>query len=293
MRSIPILIVSVGLFLACTSKPERPRLEPPVVLSCQESCGANGDCPNGVCCLDADACGEANRCVECAANGDCADGSLCHEGSCVGCLADKDCSGETSVCNVPQESGAPLRAGAALYSCVQCGDDAQCSGGQICSTTGSCKCGEDKQCTEAGLKLCRNEGCVCSDDSGCPDGAQKCIAGICVACAEDDQCAEGQKCFSPDSKTAYCGCTSNDQCADGKLCNVDNGKCVTCLQDSNCADSTSGKVCNTTNGSCVQCTDAKQCGGKDQKCTDNVCTCAAASDCKAEAATADLKWVCE
>jgi Cys-rich repeat protein len=310
MRSIPILIVSMGLFLACTSKPDRPRLEVPdaapmpTAATCQESCDSNDDCgaavtdpdggivtPAGFCCLG-DNCGAKNRCVECLASSDCATGSVCLSGSCVGCATDKDCSGDTPLCNILVD-GAPIAGSAPLNTCVECKADDECAAGQRCSTYGKCSCTGPGQCTEPGMRLCRDEGCVCSDDSACPTGAKKCLpgTGICLVCAEDDDCTgDLTKCFAPGTVGAYCGCRNNDQCADGTLCQKDSGKCVACLTNDDCAGSATGSVC-TASGTCGQCAQDSDCGTG--TCNAGICECKDASDCKSVNTMPELKWVCE
>jgi hypothetical protein len=306
MRSIPILIVSMGLFLACTSQPKRPRFEipdaPPAPAdpTCQEACDSNDDCGttttdadggvvnvDGFCCTGDD-CGSKNRCVACLANSDCTgDNKFCLEGACVGCLADDDCGG--GKCNLLTEAGTKMRAKAALNSCIDCSADSEC-GDQLCSSYGKCKCKMNSQCTEPGMGLCRDEGCFCDEDSACTTGAKKCIpgTGVCLACAEDDDCTgDLPKCVNPGLVTAFCGCTADDQCGEGLLCNETTRKCGACGGNEDCP---AGTVC-TAAGTCGQCAEDADCGNG--TCTAGVCSCMAAGDCKTTPSLPALTWVCE
>jgi Cys-rich repeat protein len=62
-----------------------------------------------------------STCVECLANSDCAGqtGQLCApDGVCVACLADRDCPSATPACNAG--------------TCVQCLRNTDCASGHIC-----------------------------------------------------------------------------------------------------------------------------------------------------------------
>jgi len=127
-------------------------------------CGADDDCPAGVC-VDA-------ACAECRGDGDCP-GGVCAEGACAQCADDGDCP--DGVCE--------------QAACVECRGDGDCPDG-VCDGQRCVPCRADGDCAGG---VCADQRCVlCRDDGDCPDGV--CVVEACVECRGADDCAVGQAC---------------------------------------------------------------------------------------------------
>ncbi len=317
MPHIRNFLIGIVVLAACTTEPDkRPDLSPAV---CQESCEKPADCAKGsTCCTEPDKCGADHRCVACTASDQC-EGGVCLLGACVECEKDANCKGNENGSHCSPEN-----------TCVACASDTQCkgnAGGERCSSTYVCSCAQDKDCKQPGLGLCRDEGCVCSDDTGCPDGASTCELGVCistaVACAKDAECLTGKSiCLAGGTPAASCGCKDDSECGttdeEPPHCAKGTGACVTCVDDAQCGKG--GKclspgtpeascgciknadcaaptpICNTETGLCQECLEGKDCTpqGLGSRCTpEGLCSCAAASECRADGTTPKPKWVCE
>lgn len=216
-----------------------------------------------------------NTCVAC--NGDfgsaatfkcpSSDNPACVAGSCV------QCSG-TNVTRCP--TNLPV-CDTATSQCVQCNQNADCTGANgICNTV-------SHTCTAG-----------CSDDSNCvaPNGKCKLPGNICVECLSDAQCGGTKpKC---NLTTNQCvACTSDAQCSGTTpICNAgqcvpcdgdrgsgtpnackgaaapacvktgpDTGKCTECTDDNLTLCTAQKPVCSATNRTCVQCTSNAECSG--------------------------------
>jgi hypothetical protein len=261
MRTIPILLISLGLFLTgCTLEPEkRPDLHAEV---CTEACVTNADCKDNPA------------------------GSICSGGACTACLKDADC-----------DPG--LRCVVDYGICSECASDAHCKGnpaGIRCGGDFTCTCSTNADCKDPGLGLCRAEGCVCSDNTACAgQGPEICRDGACLACSTDEHCApdadpetedppphceadSGQcavcttnahctgaenVCIGAGSPAAVCGCDAKTNCGAGRTC-VNPGKAGSfcgCTTDAACADDPAGSICAKEAGTCVPCSDKVKCTG--------------------------------
>ncbi len=165
-----------------------------------------------------------HTCVHCVANNQCAAGSVCVNQACVpGCTATQPCAAG-SVCG---PGG----------TCVQCVNDAQCSGATPrCSiannTCVACLPGASDNCAPG--QYCRAD-FVC--ERGCKTGAD-CPSGVCLA---DHSCG---------------GCTLDAHCSAAKVCQ--GGSCIAACSNSNPCGA--GQVCCGTHCQSYL-TDNNNCGG--------------------------------
>jgi hypothetical protein len=264
MRTIPIFLISLGLFLTgCTLEPEkRPDLHAEI---CTEACVTNPDCkdnPAGPICVD-------GACAACTKDTECDPGLKCNGGSCTECITDKDCKGNPN--------------------------------GLRCDDTGTCNCSTNADCTADHLHLCRYEGCVCSDNTACAgQGPEICRNGACLACSTDEHCAAlaaddpsvpphcdvesgqctacakdehcgtaGEVCIGAGTPSAACGCDEQTKCGAHMKC-FNPGKAGAvcgCTDDTGCAGDPANPICNKEAGVCVPCwNDPAGNHSKDVKC---------------------------
>lgn len=204
---------------------------------------------------------------------------------------------------------------AALVCQEACGTDADCADGTVCGEAGRC--------------------IPCNTDGDCDSGT--CVEGACVECTSNDDCAgneNGTRC----SAGGTCICATDDECeapmglcrATGCVCGEDAGcagigpeicsfgACVTCDDDSHCADGPSkcfaggspssfcgcaadsecpagAPFCDTETGSCLTCKADSDCVDAQlgDTCDGGSCTCTAASQCGGATSNPGAEWVCE
>jgi hypothetical protein len=201
-------------------------------------------------------------------------------------------------CTQPgQECDTGNKCDATTKTCV-C-DEANCSDGKgchpdkktceaFCSDNADCNDGETCQGEDGGNKFCKKaEEKECESNDDCKDAAKpkcdtatfKCIADTPAGCKNDDDCLGD---------------------ANGEVCNTDDGKCVGCLDDTDCDN---GEACNMTNNTCEKsgCTDTPTCykanaksycaeNDKDAGCKEAPATCDAAKKVSSANASKQATW---
>lgn len=250
-------------------------------------CGVVG-CPQPLACDPA-----SRRCVECIDSTDCRAAGACDTTAkaCVSCLMDADCPITSPVCKLDGQKSAGNR-------CVDCTNDSQCTGAApACDAiTNECtaRCTASTQCPAAApvcneaaqicvgclsngdcsgpLSLCHPETsrCVeCLDDSGCAEG-EVCSSETraCVECSDNSQCVEATnaRCqveqSAGDARFTCGGCIDDRDCFAkpglGPLCRPNDGRCVDCLSDSDCADDPAASNCSE-DGACIACVSDVDC----------------------------------
>ena len=277
-------------------------------------CVHDSDCPTEA----AARCSESNTCVPCTGDSECShfsDTKLCNDptgasggGKCVQCINHTNCT-------------SPAKARCSSGTCDKCTANDQCA---RFNTTPVCSDLSGGTCVQ------------CVHDSDCPtEAAAKCVSYACVPCTEDDQCARfnttpvcsshsGGTCVQcvhhsncSSETAARCSesntcvpCTGDSECShfsDTKLCNdptgaSGGGKCVQCINHTNCTspelaqcasntcttctDSTQCthldpiSLCNTTNGECVECLSITDCSDGKICSSDGACIpCTSSSEC--------------
>lgn len=181
---------------------------------------------------------------ECTEDQDCEGIAVCHEGRCVGCFGDDDCT-EGFVCTDD-------------FCVAGCRDDDTCAEGDIC-TDGACVggCRNDEQCDTG--TICEGDACVAGCRPGgphlagnCPNGQYCDDAGACQdGCVDDDDCGVGAVCEVNDCVE---GCRDDDGCGADQLC-LDEAcvfRGVGCRTPEDCNE---GDTCD--DGTCVP--DAAEC----------------------------------
>lgn len=190
--------------------------------------------------------------------------------------------------------------------CVECANNAGCSGSKPICVLGHCEaCGTSADCGTGQVCFPDSHDCMpaCTSDASCPGDAPHCdpVTHACVGCRSNADCSGDTPVCDP--VRAQCSeCASNADCpVAAPICNERNGDCVECLVDANCplgqmcnndhkcifhcasnADcKDAGKpYCDVGSGECVQCLANGNCGGSTPICTDNRCVeCAANADC--------------
>ena len=153
--------------------------------ACDPACEA----PTAVC--------DEGVCVECATNANCDVDLICDPATqtCVGCLANADCT--DGVCKTDENrcvqciEASDCGAGQCFEDrCVACFEDSHC-GQQRClidsadATNNACvDCLDLNDCTDAAASRCgaSNTCEACVDDADCADISNRCDAGVCVEC---------------------------------------------------------------------------------------------------------------
>jgi hypothetical protein len=263
-------------------KPDAPRPDQAVPLSCESACTAQGD---HLCVTSP----KSGTCVECLTDGHClgnpgALGQSCQNRLCVcadasdckGKLAGGQCSGSPGACGCADDGDcpAPRRCIAELFGADVCG--VPCTADSACKTkeqpycdsgSGNCvACLGDSHCTKSGAKICHagTHTCVaCRRDAHCAGSADKPLCssktGKCIACRADADC-KGHLGGS-DCDKGQCTCSSAADCKGpspwGNACNSGAGRCG-CSADADCAGNENGPTCYSKY---------------------NKCSCAADSDC--------------
>jgi len=219
-----------------------PHTGPALGGTCTEA-AATLVCVSGVCDTHDDECGFASGVGPCTtANA----GSVCRSGHCgssgakkgvcVNCAEDANCSGDTPICN--QTSG----------SCVECTSSEQCSGTRpICDLEHSAcvKCNGDKGSTAS--NPCATDAAPLCTLSGSGQGS-------CGKCKTDANCAGhvGNVC-DPVSGLCKSGCSADKDCASSEWCNENDHACTPKLGNGQPLPTEPGRVskCSAEVGSIV------------------------------------------
>jgi hypothetical protein len=248
---------------------------------CTSTCSGPGQCkpPKGICSDPV-----AGLCVGCIANGDCSGATpQCNtmRKECVQCVDNVPCTNPAApVCSPGNR-------------CVECVDGTTCrdEGRRVCDpVASSCvACLDSSQCTARDKSRCNalHECAPCTDNGQCESDAPVCntSTGRCVACIDDSTCTAGSLC---DTATGTCvGCLGNDDCIqDASLarCNVAARVCEPCTPTSTqCVGKFGVKNLCNNNGECVQCTGNLDCAADATKsrcdATGLCAGCRLASDC--------------
>ncbi len=149
-------------------------------------------------------------------------------------------------------------------TCVQCTEDAPCSGDEVCDETGSCvECVEDEQCEDdVLLPACRTDRkqCVaCTDDRHCTTPARNWCGeeNECVECLIDEHCTEPGALYCLNNRCEQC--RTSEHCTDPTAARCDHGNCAACDADAQCTgverDDDAAEVCDE--GECWECTGTK------------------------------------
>jgi hypothetical protein len=235
----------------CAAYPSAPMC---IAGACQKctadgQCPANSKCCGGAChpgtCCTGQLCASgqpclAYACADCTADADCGAGKrCCTQGAskkCVGggCCTDDDCApylcvnGQCGTCSLDTdcEKGSKCCSGV-CYANATCCTRADCSGGQVCSTT-THKCGSCVDARQCGLggRCCAGQCSLgsCCDNTDCNTATTGlvCTNGVCALCMRDSQC-NGAHCCAGKCTS---GCCTDADCPKGQLCQ--NGACGTC-----------------------------------------------------------------
>lgn len=118
------------------------------------------------------------------------------------CTSDKACESYDLVCGDGK--------------CVQCLDDSDCKGSDVCSAG---KCAPEQECSDS-----RD----CSGSQVCDEKLQ-----VCVDCVTSDDCKSGQACQSHQCHDRP-PCDYTSDCSDGLLCDSHAHICVSCRTDDDC-----------------------------------------------------------
>ncbi len=200
-------------------------------------------------------CTDNDRCIEGACVGQvaCEPNAFCGaDGRCVMCEVDADC--------VDASSTQCLVDTCVLGTCVRsvregpCDDNIACTIGDTC-VDGVCKSGtpDDTKCVDS--DQCTAD--KCDPVLGCTHrlAALDCDDGV--------SCTTGDKCFQG-------ACRGQNACGQGLICLLEEDKCVTCLQDSDCDDGREctsdrclGGVCQHTSLTGTRCNDGIACSVND------------------------------
>jgi len=194
---------------------DAPHMGPTLDGSCTDD-AATLVCASGVCDTRDDACGFATGIGPCTVADE---GSVCRtghcgttggvEGKCVDCSDDAHCSGDTPICNVMKGS------------CVECTSSDDCSGKTpICDLEHSLcvKCNGDKGSTAS--NACANGAAPFCALSGSAQGS-------CGKCSKDADC-EGHMGNICDTTSGLCktGCNIDADCPINEWCNDDEHTCT-------------------------------------------------------------------
>jgi hypothetical protein len=217
----------------------------------RDCCRPDETCKNGTCLdhcddgvlnfgeTDVD-CGGSCRAVRkcrlgkaCAEATDCFN-NVCNGSVCTECLIDSDCDG----------LGNPLRFRCFDEFCFECAFDFDCP-----------RPGQGAKQT-----VCINKRCVeCASGADCPAARPFCMTDLNEECVDNAvrPCACRQ-------------CRDDVDCASGQVCNDENGSCVECVSDPDCAGRPGTPVC--IDGSCKQCRSRTDCESDFCHPTDHVCS---------------------
>ena len=264
----PVCVAATGcrecsLHLHCAGKVTGVKCSPDAILTNGCGCILDADCSGNTVetvCFNSGG-GKTYKCVECTGNGDCAGkeaGHKCDAGSLVkacGCADDGDCTG-----NATNTKCDTLNA---TDKCVQCNNNGDCAGGQVCNTaTNTCV-----ECNGSGDCGTNANGIVCSPDVS--------ITNQC-GCALDADCTQDVNKTKCDTTTTHkcVQCNINADCS-GTTPQCLNNTCVECNNDDvHCSGNVLQGIkvyCNVT--TCVQCKTPSDCPDTGFTCTANECVC--------------------
>ncbi len=210
------------------------------------TCDGSGACKkkNGQTCVAGSECASAS----------CQDGTCCADGCTTAC---RSCANAAGTCT----------------TVVTNATDNNCSGTNICDSTGACKLGAGQACSSAAE--CATGNCV---DGYCCNTA---CAGGCDVCAASLGATLNGTCTNLPKGNPGTGCN-------GFLCSGASPACPTsCSLDTDCASThyCDGSTCQPKKATGESCTAANQCGGSAPYCVDGVCCqTACSSPCMACAA---------
>lgn len=266
-------------------------------------CCLGSQCRNGLCVCPRGLTACAGECVNTLNDpgncGACAtacpvETPVCYRGNCVACADDRQCSGDTPICN-PDTGRCVMCASnddcggdtpfcnRKINTCVECRGNGDCPTGEAC-VSGRCGCTDacenapcSLQCGSCGYcddgYVCLNGKCgypACNPDTcpnGCCDGYTcipyadqddtRCGSGGrgCNACADTATCVNGT-CVDPTPPPPPSSCDRNT-CPEG--CCTTGGECIRFIDQSDSTCGTEGSTCGTC-ATGVTCIDG-QCGG--------------------------------
>jgi len=244
---------------------------------CIDGCETNSDCENNeTCdtlshlCVKAEDCRIEDNCeqgydcdqlsgkcvakLDCITSEDCATGYKCDNSQCitkVGCHSNEECA-----------NGEVCRADG------YCDIDTGCDGDQYCinknpekpacsTNSGMCyECTSNEHCRNLDKPICNTMTHVCGTEEGPSE-----------ECQIDSDCGLNKKCNTATSPheciDMMTTCSNDNDCQNGMHCNTSNGRCVMCLDNSQC---TSPKVCNPNTNLCEE--EGSSGGGEGN----NICT---------------------
>ena len=253
------LVVVVG---ACNDEPEK--IVPETRSRRGESCLARNDCADGLACVmgvcsqnDFDIDVSARHCerVECEADVDCCGSKPLQ--------APARCANRVAVCETPQVEDC---------SFTSCTDDGDCG-------DGTC-----------GSGYCSQTSTLCSADADCETDTCDTSLGYCslsyVTCTTDDDCLENPcvsrtcDCSNPEYDPTDDICTDSE-CTDVCVYKCEDRLCVhdtSCESDMDCLGLTAD-ICDS--GRCVECLEKSDCDSEDEECVDGSCErpCDADEEC--------------
>jgi len=260
-------------------------------------CASNEQCQSGTCvysgCTSNNDCSGSTPfcntgtgdCVECQSAGDCDDSDECTTDTCSSGTCQNSNAQNGASCTTCGGQYCECQSG----SCIElgCVSAADCDDSNLCTTdacvSDSCQFTDlvdGTACSNCGGSLCecRNAICTllqCTVDADCDDNnqctANTCINGFCEYpnVAEDTVCTgcRGEQCACSDGNCLTDICSGNSDCtAPADICS--EGKCVECVQTSDCDDTDSctydscnSGICqhiNITNCGATECTDTCQ-----------------------------------
>ncbi|MFH1529732.1 MAG: hypothetical protein ABIK09_03235 [Pseudomonadota bacterium] len=212
-------------------------------------CEVQGDCPDGMACLDTGLCGP------CETAGDCGQGEGCSvDGACGACTSGEDCldgdgcngDGECGPCSLTKHC--PEGQACVETVCQACDFSTQCFGG-LCVEGACVDCtpgDDDALCAEEYAKpgyACLEDGTcgvvTCDTSEDCYPLHLACVEGVCDACDPDAQNCDPDV-FGPEAQCVegYCvaECLTAEQCFDDKPVCGDDGLCRECNKNAECGD---------------------------------------------------------
>ncbi|MCG3171958.1 MAG: hypothetical protein GMKNLPBB_00099 [Myxococcota bacterium] len=229
-----------------------------------------------------------NICVQCTKNEQCPQGGICN-------TATQTCSEPLLMCDDRKcTSDSECPAGS---KCADFDGNKSLRCRPLCTTFGDCNTFQNSsRCSSQGEPVC---GCVtnaCKSDSDCSqnpfnpqgkcdkttgrcqecftstdcNGGKVCKFNSCTTCATNADCSNNPVGAFCNPSTKLCGeCASNSDCtsSDRRFCNA-NGKCASCLADSDCH---SQALLRCLTGRCVGCTSDGDCPQGTMYCKNNFC----------------------
>jgi hypothetical protein len=234
---------------------------------------------------------------ECAQRSDCDAGLLCTDGKCVGCQKSRECA-LTEVCD-------PVQRRCAFRACFgdQCTSHEDCALGQFCvqglcldpqhplqqgnATCAVVLCGSARDCNPG--QRCNGRTFVCEQDLGCASGDacpanQACnvASGLCEPACTADNATQVCGALTPCIDGRCVQCVQDSDCGPGLTCNVAAGRCDGPTACKTSRDCTVPLVCDRATGSCApprgpcssneQCATDERCDSRLGQCVPGACT---------------------